>query len=465
MRFFRRNPLQIDPDFEKSILYAIRRREWSIDFYVLCDGILTEHKPSEHFWKISRIELRPFNYTLLVHYLDPTSIVFSDVIEYFSKFYPNIYEWDVEIFCKACHQLPAKYGQYSRTVKYWMEQPRSDLGLNKLPKYLYHGTASELWYEGINIGGLKPRILGHTGAFGSYGAGGALSLEDRIYLSVHPDAAAREASYQAAQAHGGFPTILKIDTNYLDLNLFEPDEDADVDGLAKIYQSLGCSIPSLTTLSLRVMGTCAYRGSIPSEAIEPYIRCTSKRQSDRSLRWIRWDNPPRTLHPISESLLEPWFNPALPVRLALYNAGIIDMDGKLLIDDVTDKKIRNILRNANWASLAACLIKELSGPGLKGIKELSYLPANVAEPDIQLVINLLIKYGIYSADRDVYKRYNEELDEIFEVEKIYISYTSWWSSRTDQVIALAKELVRHNISYEELFDIISRYKEKYAGYV
>lgn len=75
---------------------------------------------------------------------------------------------------------------------------------------------------------------------------------------------ARFASADAVKKHGGARVILEIDTSRLHPSLFEPDEDAQVEAFrrAALYDDW----PEWA-LSLARMGTVAYRGRIPPEAI------------------------------------------------------------------------------------------------------------------------------------------------------------------------------------------------------
>ena len=68
------------------------------------------------------------------------------------EIWKDIEDWEVQV----SKFEPAN--KFSRTVGYWLSRPEIRLA-NKMPKYLYHGTSTNLWYEGIKQKGLVPGFL------------------------------------------------------------------------------------------------------------------------------------------------------------------------------------------------------------------------------------------------------------------------------------------------------------------
>lgn len=134
-----------------------------------------------------------------------------------------------------------------------------------LPPFLYHGTNEDAARKAL-VEGLKPR--GETGA--SNWDHTKPSYTDLVYLSRC------YAPYFALNASEDSDKwgIVEIDTNFLDPELFYPDEDhlffndeLDSEEAAVFRAHAPDNYRSMWLDSLESLGNCAYGGVIPPEAI------------------------------------------------------------------------------------------------------------------------------------------------------------------------------------------------------
>ncbi len=151
-----------------------------------------------------------------------------------------------------------------------------------IPDRLFHGTSAHR-YASILTRGILPREqVGAKSWHGKYESRG-----DAVYLtSAYPLFFAQVADENAADDH----VIIEIDTTLLDHTLLVADEDV-LDFWARSYAKDCVSYEGLSSAtkfvledkkammqcvtaerSLRAMGTCAYLGPIPREALTRAVR-------------------------------------------------------------------------------------------------------------------------------------------------------------------------------------------------
>ncbi len=148
--------------------------------------------------------------------------------------------------------------------------------MSELPSLLYHGT-SEKRYQAM----LVARVLRPRGEGKGNWAHTEVSHPEAIYLTRS------YALYFAvcATENGGVGIVLEVSTESLDHNRLAVDEDAlaltgprdsgpprkVTQRLAKAKQAMPTGIKAALE-SLRVMGTCAYLGTIPLTAVQRVLR-------------------------------------------------------------------------------------------------------------------------------------------------------------------------------------------------
>lgn len=290
--------------------------------------------------KESYMDFDPVNREIDLFYLSPQSKQFRSMIKALRPYFSNLGSFKVSHQFMAMHMVSGRPDTRYRTVDYWMSRPEFKLA-NKLPKYFYHGTSTNLWYDGIKGKGLVPRdIIGSSGSYGAMSAT-ALSREGLVYLSADPDFATREAASQAARRHGGLPLIIRVSTEGLDAAKFMPDEDTRM----RTAQE-----------SLDIASTLAYKGRIPASNLEPFLMLRK-----RGEKWVPFEDVEVSEHPLTD-LIRSKHMPHYGSyeHHVLYDAGII---GKLktpdawgsresiefLRTDVTDKEVRDLLKKNKWA--------------------------------------------------------------------------------------------------------------------
>lgn len=349
--------------------------------------------PYDYSMNKSHMVIHPNAKNIDLQKLSPQSTEFRRIIKAIESKYSDIENWTVNHYFMAGHMQAA--GQRARTVGYWLSRPEMRLS-NKMPKYFYHGTSTNLWYEGIKQKGLVPRSF--TGSTGSYGSQNisALSQGDLVYLSADPDAATREAAKQAAKKHGGKPLILRIDTNGLDINKLKPDEDT------KAVTPQG---------SLDISSTLAYRGRIPAGNIEPFLLGTPKQKGNRLYDdWEKFYDVPIEEHPLTTKLKKgeaPYSND--PEYYAFKDAGLIDRIRKYSDsghsyendvvknpENITDQQVKSILKNAGWTQNVKMILNDLSS-GYRGI--LYQLKDRMIPKELlkDKIIQMLLQSGLVNA--------------------------------------------------------------------
>lgn len=404
-------------------------------FYLDNKGQIQSGYPGDHVPYVERVygELR-------LHYLSPQSKLFRDLAQALVKMYGKIIlDAEVSMFNFSHPETGRK--TYSRTVRYWLSQSKGGYSLKNIPQYLYHGTCTNLWHDNIRNEGLLPRMLNKNGAAGSYGAANmdSLSHKDKIYLSTHPDIAARAASRQAASRHGGNPLILKIDARELDRNKFGNDEDAE----------------KYTKDSIQFMGAVAYAGRIPARLITPFVMgVKTDETSHRADKWVPFKDVGMAEHPLTTKLKgQPqWFSSHdSPYYWALVDAGIVKnveyttpsghRETKIEIrPGITDEEIRAIIKNSPWVQDAEATVKDVNNWGMSGLKSLDRTkrPENLTSEQ-EKVLDLLLKSGLY-----------REPDGYFE-----LTYF-----KTEPAIKLARMAYAEKIDYRKLTAIIKSIVEK-----
>lgn len=401
-------------------------------------------------------ELNPNARTIQLHNVDPSGKEFKQVIKYLRKHISDIDNFDVHLM-NLSHPEHSTRGKYYRKVRYWIGQ--KDTSVNpqqKLPEFLYHGTSTELWYSGIKSKGLMPRNTNPSGVTGSYGASGALSHGDKVYLSVHPDMSTRGAAKQASSHHGGQPLILKISTKGLDLNKITGDEDMDKEYQATTKQAKerGERVPSFASVSQQRMGAIAYTGRIPATLIEPFL--LGKREPNGLVaKWEPFQDIGQEEHALTKKLKQGgWFSSYdSPYFYALVDEGIVkptekDRHHYEVADptSITDKQVRDLIKRSPWVMDAHAITKELNNYG-QNIKGLYYYPTKVEEPNLQKIIDLLVASGIYHIQKNA-PPYRD-----------YLSYDSW--DGTPKAIKLAKDLFKNKLSYSDVLKAIDEIDKKY----
>ena len=306
--------------------------------------------------------------------LSPQSTKFHRIIKALKSKYQDIEDWEVQVR----RFEPAN--KFSRTVGYWLSRPEIRLA-NKMPKYLYHGTSTNLWYEGIKQKGLVPRNI--TGSSGSFGAQNisALSYDNLVYLSTDPDASTRSAAKQASENHGGKQLIIRIDTKGLDPNKLQPDEDSGA---------------TTAQASIDVMSTLAYEGKIPSNNLEPFLFKTNK-------NWEKFYDIPVEEHPVTKDL-KTGRTPdhGTPNYYALKDAGLIDKFRKILIDpkNITDTQVKNIIKNATWTQNVIMILSDLGkGNGILNSRPLEGIKLSKESLE-NPIVKMLVKHTTLREDED-----------------------------------------------------------------
>jgi hypothetical protein len=339
------------------------------------------------------LTIHPKSKSMDLQKLSPQSTEFRRIVNALKVKYPDIQDWTVNHFFMAGHMQAA--GERSRTVGYWLSRPEIRLS-NKMPHYLYHGTSTNVWYDGIKQKGLVPRSF--TGSTGSYGSQNISSLSqgDLVYLSTDPDAATREAAKQAARKHGGKPLILRIDTTGLDINKLEPDEDTK----AVTPQA-----------SVDISSTLAYKGKIASSNIEPFLLGTQKQKGNRLYDdWEKFYDVPVQEHPMTTKLKKgeaPYSSD--PEYYALKDAGLIDRIKKYSDsghsfeydvvknpEEITDPQIKSILKNSGWTQNVKMILNDLQN-GYRGV--LHQLHNKIIPKELlkDKTIKMLLDSGILTA--------------------------------------------------------------------
>ncbi len=329
--------------------------------------------------------------------------------------------WDVQIYGASHNQTGNK--NYYRSLKYWMNQPSIDFSKG-LPEFLYHGTSTNLWNDGIKQKGLMPRRL--TGSSGSYGnQGDSISLIDNVYLSIHPDAATRLAAEKASQQHGGNPLVLKIKTEGLFPEKFTPDEDSFEDSAVK---------------SADKIGTVGYRGRIPFTNIQPFLMATkSDPKSWKYDKWGAYTETPLEDHPMLKKLklgesLSSYDSPTL--IWSLLDAGVVEKDSYnyKVVKQIDNDTLRKIIKESPWASICNDISRDLNDWGNKGLKSLDYHKSTSSNPAHQTIIDMLVSSGIYYGEREYLTRSH--------------------SPDPHKIIKLAKSMHEKGLDYRELVKIL-----------
>lgn len=353
--------------------------------------------------------------TIQLQKLSPQSKEFRQIINALRSKYTDIDSYTVEHYFQAGHMKGAK--NKDRTVAYWMSRPEIRLA-NKMPKHFYHGTSTNLWYDGIKQKGLQPRSA--TGSSGSYGSTNvnALSHDDLVYLATDPDAATREAAIQAAKKHGGEPLIIRIDTTGLDPDKLAPDEDTKV---------------PTAQASVDISSTLAYRGRIQSSRIQPWVM---RKNIEGSKRWVKFEDVPMTEHPITKMLKDGQTPDSdSPEYIALLDAGVIGYKSEdrgyniatILEPDITDEKVRNILRDSYWAQNVKLIEKNIwdTRSGIFSRLKGSEIPK---EKLSDITLKMLLDSGLFTVSEHNGRTFMD---------------VSIWDTRT-KAIKLAKAMGRMN---------------------
>lgn len=399
--------------------------------------------PHDYTSRKPYLELQPNN-TINLQRLGPQSTEFRRIINALRPKYPDIDQYRVQHYFQSGHMQAA--GARDRTVGYWMGRPEVRLA-NKLPKYFYHGTSTNSWYEAIKQKGLAPRrMTGSTGGYGSQNIS-SLSYDDLVYVATDPDAATREAALQASRKYGGSPLIIRIDTTGLDPNKLAPDEDT------KAATAQG---------SVDMASVLAYRGRIPAGNLEPFLIGNRITKNNRyQTDWKRFEDVPMTEHPLTTKLK----NGEVPYRddpeyYALKDAGIIgtekyttimgDSNTRTVILDkeITDEKIREVLKKSGWTQNVKAIKKDLD----EGYRGALYMlkGVNVTEEEFDSeILRLLLASDIVSARRHSYRGQDY----------ITLDVESW--DYEPKAIKLAKLMGR--MSFGELAAKIKRFAEDKAA--
>lgn len=408
----------------------------SIPFYVDNNGNLVSGYQE---FGLTAFQLSPQYRSINITQGDPNSQLFHKVINHLKGYIPDIEHWTVSVTNLSHHKTPdRRYGYRDRFVSHYSPK------LGSIPKYMYHGTSTEMWYDGIQKNGLQPRIKGNSGSFGSYGS--TISLPDRVYLSIDPDAAARGASLQAAEKHGGYPLILKIDTSGLFPEKFTMDEDD-----SRHYELYKTKRAGLRTTpehkhSLNQMGTAAYVGSIPASLIQPVSYAKLKHNGKHNYHeWVPWKDVDRKNHPYIDKLAEKenvGFDKGTPQHLILLDAGITDAEGNLKIPKSelpNNDKVRKMFKDSTWALDASKIAKDANDYGMNGIRSLSYLKLTDVPDEYKKFVDALLNSKVYYADS----------------EYLTLGYRVGY----EHAIKLAKNLKDIDSNYDELLEVIKRLRK------
>ena len=381
------DPNILNPKVKKNNDYRYLDRNYALTIDEKGNVIKHDYKTEKPYLMLTADK------SIELHKLSPQSKDFNQIIKALSVKYPDIYDYPVHHYFQSGHMQAA--GDRIRTVGYWISRPEIRLA-NKLPKYLYHGTATNLWYEGIKNKGLAPRRM--TGSIGSYGAQNinSLSQDNLVYIATDPDAATREAAKQAASKYGGNPLIIRVNTTGLNPNYFVPDEDTH----AKTAQG-----------SVDIASTLAYQGRIPAGNLEPFLIGQTVTVKGRiKTDWKKFKDVPLTEHPITVMLKNNKIpNYSDPEYYALLDAGVIGKkkvansnyfgDTKLVILDknISDEKIRLILKNAGWTQNVKAILSDINYGYRGNLHQLESLTFSKESLDDKL-IRMLIDSGLFTSD-------------------------------------------------------------------
>ena len=334
------------------------------------NGNIVEYNPRSGVY----FNINKENKSLDISRISPLSKKFHKFIKTIKKYIHDILDFEVNVYFQAAHMQSDDVNFNKRKVKYWMELDPVDIN-DKMPEFLYHGTSSNLYNLYIKKYGLKSR--GASGVGGSYGSQNidSLSKDDLIYLSVHPDAAAREASNQASKIHGGYPLILQIRTSNLDQQRLHPDEDTKSTNPKK---------------SIEIASVLAYQGLIPSDAIIPHSIKKDK-------KWQHYEQLETTENPLLKRIQE-------EKHLSLYqgdyyyyillDAGIIDENGNVVNKNITnDQLVKFIKKGGVWADNARSIYKSFSDGFIYNVNY-QYVHKKHLTTELKTILNEFIKLGI-----------------------------------------------------------------------
>lgn len=393
-----------------------------------------------------------------LHKLSPQSKEFRAIINALRPKFTDIDSYPVEHSFMSGHMMSASnrlrtnrekkieepiYTQRNRdrvrTVGFWMQKPTIQLA-NKLPKYFYHGTSTNLWYEGIKTRGLAPRkFTGSSGGFGSQNIN-ALSKDDLVYISTDPDAATRSAAKQVSTKYGGSPLIIRISTIGLDPYKLTADEDTSQQN---------------PQASVNISSTLAYQGVIPAGNLEAFLIGEEKTENGRNYTdWKKFQDVPVTEHPVTTRLKQgqvPYYD--TPEYIALMDAGIIGKErvsqpsghwqsqDVILNHNFDDNFIKSILKKAGWAQNVKYIEDDLN----KAYRGMLYQLKGVEVPQEKLndpILKMLIDSGIV-------KTYTHDNRTFLEVEN--------WEVRPF-AINLAKSMGKMNFQNlaEKIKDFLNR---------
>ncbi len=408
---------------------------YGIQFHINDKGEIIPGLPS---FGMPQYDIEPKYRSVSIQNGDPHSSEFKKVINYFKKFIPDIENWKTSVVNLSHHKVPLTgysypYRHRERSVSRFTKSTYQDI-----PKYLYHGTSTELWHEGINKSGLVPRLQTTAGRFGSYGRSMALSLGDRVYLSNDPDAAARGAAEQAAEQHGGYPLILKIDTYGLFPEKFVHDEDIDLS--YKNYEKNKEKPMSPLKFSLKTMGTLGYSGKIPPSLIKPFsiAKWQEDKKGDKYLKWLPWEDVGRTEHAVTKQLKkgDTYDLYRSPNFYALLDAGIVEKEyrGDIKILEIDDEKIRKAIKDSvDWAQDAKKIADDFNDWGQKGVKGFSTSLDNISD-EAEPYIKMLTDSGLY------------------DISGGWLQLKNYYNP--ENYIKLAKLMRKHDMHYEDLLSAL-----------
>lgn len=440
--------LRVPPDFQSQLI----KNRMIIDLHVDKDGNIKIGFGKPYY----RLEQRTKRINIIDG--DPHSDEFKKLIKSIKPYISDIEDWHVYVvnlshyttgkikLRRSIHGEIEKDVNVDRKVSYYLKSRKKSRTEHYLPNYLYHGTSTELWYDGISKKGLLPRKQSGAGGIGSYGASGQISTQDVVYLASSPDAATKGAAIQSAERHGGYPVILRIDTNSLYPNKFVGDEDIDFDYEEYIKKGGNKSFPQF---SINNMGTVGYAGKIPPSAIEPVMMTYGERETENLYRgrWLPWHDVERTEHAITKKLKNRNISTNESYWWGLLDADIIDKDSKIIKPDFTDEEIREIFKNSSWMPIAQKISRDLNYFGMRGIKSLKDMRLenyNLNHNDFNL-IEMLIDSGLVEKNRD---------------ESLYV-LNSFSDRYYLSIIKLAKELDKRNMTYQELVQQLNKMKKKW----
>lgn len=389
------------------------------------NGEISDLSPEDWNNNIPHYSINPNAKQIELQRLSPITPEFRKLIQALKSKYHDIETWEVHIYSQAGHMQTGNKNFY-RTVDYWMRQKPVNLN-NKLPEYFYHGTCTNLWYESIKKNGLLPRNTSNSS--GSYGSQNISSLSkgNLVYLSVHPDAATREAAKQASNKHGGKPLILRINAEGLMPEKLINDEDAR---RAITAQD-----------SIKAMSTAGYQGKIAPSIVTPFLLSINK-------QWTKFKDVPIEEHPLTIKLRNgeiPYYNDI--EYYILKDAGIIkeiethDKNGftnrrTVKTRDVADEEIKSLLKRSSWAQNVRFIVNDLNEP-LGVIYSLRNKNTQDLTPKQEYIIQLLVD------------------SKLLYREKSHFSVNSW--NAHDNAIEMAKSMGK--MTFQDLAAIIKSMKD------